>query len=105
MSSAPIYSDKNYNAVAKITGGSFGFVNPYVSFDHKLGDHNSIKASANFSRADGNYPYTLTNGTLKTEESFLLHYILQYLQKVSLAIKIQLPMKSFLYSYAIHYKI
>ena len=68
MSSAPIYSDKNYNAVAKITGGSFGFVNPYVSFDHKLGDHNSIKASADFSRADGNYPYTLTNGTLKTEE-------------------------------------
>lgn len=68
MSSAPIYSDKNYNAVAKIAGGSFGFVNPYVSFDHKLGDHNSIKASANFSRADGNYPYTLTNGTLKTEE-------------------------------------
>ncbi|MBO7627482.1 MAG: TonB-dependent receptor, partial [Paludibacteraceae bacterium] len=68
MSSAPIYSDKNYNAVAKITGGSFGFVNPYVSFDHKLGDHNSIKASANFSRADGMYPYTLTNGKLKTEE-------------------------------------
>lgn len=68
MSSAPIYSDKNYNAVAKITGGSFGFVNPYVSFDHKLGDHNSIKASADFSRADGNYPYTLTNGMLKTEE-------------------------------------
>lgn len=68
MSPTPLYPDKNYNAVAKITGGSFGFVNPYVSFDHKLGDHNSIKASADFSRADGNYPYTLTNGTLKTEE-------------------------------------
>lgn len=68
MSPTPLYPDKNYNAVAKITGGSFGFVNPYVSFDHKLGDHNSIKASADFSRADGNYPYILTNGTLKTEE-------------------------------------
>ena len=70
MSYDPINSDKNYHVVAKLTGGSFGFVNPHLFFDHKIGENknNKIKASADFSRADGNYPYTLTNGTLKTEE-------------------------------------
>lgn len=70
MSYDPINSDKDYHVVAKITGGSFGFVNPHLFFDHKIGENknNKIKASADFSRADGNYPYTLTNGTLKTEE-------------------------------------
>ena len=70
MSYDPDYTDKNYHVVAKITGGSFGFVNPHLFFDHKIGEnkYNKIKASADFSRADGNYPYTLTNGTLKTEE-------------------------------------
>lgn len=64
----PFYSDKNYHAVAKVTGGSFGFINPFLSFDHKIGEKGSVKASADFSRADGNYPYTLTNGQMKTEE-------------------------------------
>ena len=64
----PDYSDKNFNATAKINAGSFGLFNPFLSFDHKLGARNSIKASADFFRADGMYPYTLTNGKLKTEE-------------------------------------
>ena len=70
MSYDSAYSHKNYHVVAKITGGSFGFVNPHLFFDHKIGKnkYNKIIASADFSRADGNYPYTLTNGTLKTEE-------------------------------------
>ncbi len=68
LSLAPFYTDKNYHAVAKITCGSFGLVNPFLSFDHKVGKENSISASADFMRADGNYPYTLTNGSLKTEE-------------------------------------
>lgn len=70
MSYDPINSDKDYHVVAKLTGGSFGFVNPHLFFDHKIGENknNKIKASADFSRADGNYPYTLTNGTLTTEE-------------------------------------
>lgn len=68
LSLAPFYTDKNYHAVAKITCGSFGLVNPFLSFDHKVGKENSISASADFMRSDGNYPYTLTNGQLKTEE-------------------------------------
>lgn len=68
LSLDPFYTDKNYHAVAKITCGSFGLVNPFLSFDHKVGKENSISASADFMRADGNYPYTLTNGSLKTEE-------------------------------------
>ncbi len=65
-----VYVEKNYHLVAKIAGGSFGLVNPYLSFDHKVGKRNGngIKASADFMRADGNYPYTLTNGQIKTEE-------------------------------------
>ncbi|MBQ0156944.1 MAG: TonB-dependent receptor [Bacteroidales bacterium] len=68
ISYPPFYTDKNYHAVAKITCGSFGLVNPFLSFDHKVGKENSVSASADFMRADGNYPYTLTNGSLKTEE-------------------------------------
>lgn len=59
---------KKYNATAKITAGSFGLINPFVSFDHKIGEGNRLKFSGDFLRSDGNYPYTLTNGKLQTEE-------------------------------------
>ncbi len=62
------YGGKNFNGVAKLNVGSFGLVNPYASFDHKIGKSNWIKASGNFLRADGDYPYTLTNGGIVTEE-------------------------------------
>ena len=39
MSYDPINSDKNYHVVAKLTGGSFGFVNPHLFFDHKIGEN------------------------------------------------------------------
>ena len=68
QSTSPDYVDKNYNAQVKLKAGSFGLVSPFVSFDHKIGKMNWVKVSADFLRADGQYPYTLTNGKLKTEE-------------------------------------
>ncbi|MCQ2219433.1 MAG: TonB-dependent receptor [Paludibacteraceae bacterium] len=71
QSGKPSYDDeKKFHAMAKVTAGSFGLVNPTVSFDHQVGSSplNSIKASADYLRADGQYPYTLTNGQITTEE-------------------------------------
>lgn len=68
QSAAPDYDNKNFNATGKVNAGSFGLFNPLVSFDHRLNKQNWIKATADYLRADGQYPYTLTNGQLKTEE-------------------------------------
>lgn len=48
--------------------GSFGQVNPYLRFIHKLSKRTSISLDGDFLRADGKYPFILTNGTLKTKE-------------------------------------
>ena len=52
----------------KMKGGSFGLYNPVLSYSQKL--HRSWSASihADYMRADGNYPFTLVNGTVITHE-------------------------------------
>lgn len=69
-SPTPSYDEKRFNASAKIKAGSFGLVNPTVAFDHQIGQSplNAISLRADYLRADGQYPYTLTNGQYKTEE-------------------------------------
>ncbi|MDR0575266.1 MAG: TonB-dependent receptor [Tannerella sp.] len=61
-------SEKPYLLSIKIKGGSFGFVNPVLSYSRKLGARWSATAYADYMRADSKYPYTLTNGTIKTRE-------------------------------------
>ena len=59
---------KPYLLSAKIKNGSSGLVHPVLSYGRKVHDRLSASVYADCMRADGKYPYTLTNGTLKTHE-------------------------------------
>lgn len=56
-------TDERFHAEASVKAGSFGLVNPSVRFENKLGRHFSSTLSAQYLHADGDYPYTLDNGT------------------------------------------
>jgi outer membrane cobalamin receptor len=53
---------------AKIRGGSFGLLNPVLSYGRKLSRSMSAAVCADYMRADGRYPHTLLNGTVVTRE-------------------------------------
>jgi outer membrane cobalamin receptor len=53
---------------AKMQSGSFGWLRPVLSCAQKAGDRLSASLNADYMRADGKYPYTLVNGTIKTRE-------------------------------------
>ncbi|MDR2916052.1 MAG: TonB-dependent receptor [Tannerella sp.] len=52
----------------KMKGGSFGLVNPVLSYSRQLNNRWSASAYVDYMRADSKYPFTLTNGTIKTRE-------------------------------------
>lgn len=48
--------------------GSYGLLAPSVSYARQLGRHTVAAVYGKYTRADGSYPYTLRNGTLRTRE-------------------------------------
>lgn len=66
--SAPMFTDKKLNIGIQLKGGSFGMFNPSVQFDGKMGGNWAISITGDWMRADGKYPYKLTNGTIETDE-------------------------------------
>lgn len=52
----------------QLRGGSFGYITPSLRYWQKLGTQTALSANASYMRADGNYPFTLTNGKYVTEE-------------------------------------
>lgn len=65
---APKFGEGSGHFVAHLQGGSFGLVSPYARYEHKVGERGAVSFSGSYYRADGNYPFTLKNGNLKTEE-------------------------------------
>ncbi len=51
-----------------VSGGSWGHVSPKLRYWHGLGKGTTASLDADFMRADGIYPFKLTNGTQVTEE-------------------------------------
>lgn len=51
-----------------VSGGSWGQVSPKLRYWHGLGKGTTASLDADFMRADGIYPFKLTNGTQVTEE-------------------------------------
>lgn len=49
-------------------GGSFGYVSPAVRGWMQLGNRTTLALDGTYLRADGNYPYTLENGHVVTQE-------------------------------------
>ena len=65
----PRFADgKPYLFSLKAKGGSFGLLNPVLSYSRKMGSRWSASVYADYMRADSKYPYTLVNGTIKTRE-------------------------------------
>lgn len=60
--SSPDFSLARFNLKAQVKTGSFGHVNPSVSYGQKLSDKWSATWYGDFLRADGNYPFVLKNG-------------------------------------------
>lgn len=60
--SSPNFSSSSFNLKAQVKTGSFGLVNPNVSYGQKLGDKWSLTWYGDFLRADGSYPFILENG-------------------------------------------
>ena len=52
----------------QIRGGSFGYITPAIRHWQTLGDRTRLSVDANYVHADGDYPFTLKNGNLVTEE-------------------------------------
>lgn len=51
-----------------VQGGSFGLLAPSMFLAKRFGSRTALSVYGNFTRADGNYPYTLINGRQKTRE-------------------------------------
>lgn len=54
--------------LARVRGGSFGYVAPSVRWWQKLGERTRLSVDVGYMRADGNYPFTLVNGKYVTRE-------------------------------------
>ena len=57
-----------YKLRAGLSGGSWGQINPKLRFWKGIGSGTTASFEADYMRADGMYPFTLINGTEKTEE-------------------------------------
>ncbi len=57
----PDFLVKPFHLKAQVKTGSFGMVNPYIRYEQKLGKKWAASLDGDYLRADGNYPFTLTN--------------------------------------------
>ncbi len=57
-----------YSLRARLTGGSFGFINPFLKCGLETGKHGNYTLSCDFIHSDNNYPFTLHNGKIVTKE-------------------------------------
>lgn len=64
----PTFEGKSFNLMAKVKGGSFGLINPSVRYEQRLGSRWAATGYAEWLSSDGDYPFTLKNGELITEE-------------------------------------
>ena len=61
-------NDKRYLLSFKLKGGSFGLFNPVLSYSQKWHPRWSASIHTDYMRANGEYPFTLVNSTVKTHE-------------------------------------
>ncbi len=62
----PVFNGRKTLCSCRLQGGSFGYFNANVNVARQLGKRTSLSVNADFSRADGDYPFTLVNGRQTT---------------------------------------
>lgn len=76
--------NRDYSIRFKLRGGSFGLISPSLRYWQKIGKRTSLSLDGTYMRADGTYPFILTNGTLKTHEKRYNSDIYSYQGEVNL---------------------
>lgn len=64
----PRFKEKTFNLRSRIQTGSFGLFNPSIRYEQKLAKNYTASLFADWQRADGQYPYTFTNGNIVSHE-------------------------------------
>ncbi len=78
-SSAPEFRKGRREALSLITrAGSFGFFGADAAYSRKISDTQSIRAEGEFTTANGEYPFTLTNYKTVTRERRINSDVLSY---------------------------
>ncbi len=67
----PTFDAKPYRVKVSMRYGSFNTYNPSLTYSLKLSKRWSISTSMDWLKSDGVYPFTLVNGSLRTEEKRL----------------------------------
>ncbi len=67
-SSKPSFDDRSVRLAAQVDAGSFGYLKTVLDLATKLSDRWSVKAAGNWMKSDGDYPFTLVNYSLITDE-------------------------------------
>ncbi len=65
---APRFTGRPFHIQATLKAGSFGLFNPFIRYEQQLSNTHSLSWCADWMRADGQYPYTFTNGDIVTRE-------------------------------------
>jgi len=65
QSAEPDFKTKPYHIKAGVKTGSFGLINPVISFQNKLGQKSYSDISCNYTRANGEYPFHIRLGSHK----------------------------------------
>lgn len=64
----PRFDNRPFNLEGQVKGGSFGVFAPSLRYEQQLGSRHAVSLRAAWLGADGQYPFTLTNGDLVTRE-------------------------------------
>ncbi len=64
----PDLEHRSYRLMMQMKTGSFGWINPVLRYEQQLMKPLTITLDADYQRADGQYPYTFTNGSIVTKE-------------------------------------
>ena len=64
----PRFDDSNVKVGAALNVGSFNTWNPLVNYQQKLSGRWAVAVNADWLSSDGEYPFTLVNGTVVTKE-------------------------------------
>ncbi|MBO4905668.1 MAG: TonB-dependent receptor [Bacteroidaceae bacterium] len=65
---SPEIDSTSLHTTARVTTGSFGYLQPYLRLQRNFNQRLAITASAHYTRADNQYPFTLHNVQLVTHE-------------------------------------
>ena len=75
---------KRHHTQVQMRGGSFGYLTPAIRHWQALGERTKLSVEGNYLHAEGEYPFTLKNGTLVTEQKRINSDVESYQGEVNL---------------------